>query len=219
MLWGELDRATQAHGLATPGGRVTTTGVGGFTLGGGYGWLSPKYGLACDNLVGAEVVTADGAVVHCSETRTPTCCGGCAEAAGTSASSRRTSSASTRSARRSSAACSCTALEKAEDVLRAYREYVDGAPDELATAFALFPAPPEPFIPPALQGRTVLGILACYCGDVDEGIRRRGAAEARSARRRSTSSARCPTWTCRRCSTRPRRRAGAGTTPASTSTA
>ena len=54
VLWGEFDSATQAHGLHTPGGRVTTTGLGGFTTGGGYGWTSSKYGLACDNLVSAR---------------------------------------------------------------------------------------------------------------------------------------------------------------------
>jgi FAD/FMN-containing dehydrogenase len=57
-LWGEFDRETQLFGLATPGGRMTTTGVGGFTLGGGYAWISTKHGLACDNLISAQVVTA-----------------------------------------------------------------------------------------------------------------------------------------------------------------
>ena len=67
VLWGEFDAAAQQHGLHTPGGRVTTTGVGGFTTGGGYGWTSSKFGLTCDNLLSAQVVLADGRVVSCSE--------------------------------------------------------------------------------------------------------------------------------------------------------
>jgi FAD/FMN-containing dehydrogenase len=68
VLWGEFDRETQLFGLATPGGRVTTTGVGGFTLGGGYGWLSPKWGLACDNLTSVDVVTSCGAYAAAAAT-------------------------------------------------------------------------------------------------------------------------------------------------------
>jgi FAD/FMN-containing dehydrogenase len=70
-LWGEYDRDLEMFGLATPGGRVTTTGVGGFTLGGGYGWLSTKHGLACDNLVGADLLTASGELVHVSDETNP----------------------------------------------------------------------------------------------------------------------------------------------------
>src|SRR5688500_2889771 len=69
--WAQVDRATQAHGLATTGGRVSTTGVAGLALGGGSGWLERKHGLACDNLVGVELVTWDGTIVRVSEADTP----------------------------------------------------------------------------------------------------------------------------------------------------
>ena len=76
VVWGELDAATQEHGLATTGGRMTTTGVAGFTLGSGSGWLERKHGLACDNLVAAEVVTAAGETIAVSETENADCSGG-----------------------------------------------------------------------------------------------------------------------------------------------
>jgi FAD/FMN-containing dehydrogenase len=71
VLWGELDAATQPYGLATPGGVFSRTGIAGLTLGGGYGWIRNKFGLSCDNLMAAEVVTADGKIVRASEKENP----------------------------------------------------------------------------------------------------------------------------------------------------
>ena len=71
VTWGEFDAAAQVHGLATTGGRVSTTGVAGFTLGGGSGWLERKHGLACDNLIGVDLVTADGREVRADESTNP----------------------------------------------------------------------------------------------------------------------------------------------------
>ena len=171
VLWDEFDRKTQAFGLATPGGRVTSTGIGGFTLGGGYGWLSPKYGLACDNLISAEVVTADGGLLRASETENADLFWGLRGGGGnfgvvTSFEFRLHPVGPV-----VVGGMLMHPLESAGEVLRAYRDYADAGPDEVATAFALFPAPPEKFVPEHLHGKTVLGIIACHCGEVEEGER------------------------------------------------
>jgi FAD/FMN-containing dehydrogenase len=171
VLWGEFDHETQASGLATPGGRVTTTGIGGFTLGGGYGWLSPRYGLACDNLISAEVVAADGRLLTAGQDENEDLLWGLRGGGGnfgvvTSYEFRLHPVGPT-----IVGGMLIHPLEQAGEVLRAYRDYVDDGPDELATAFALFPAPPEPFIPERLRGETVLGIVACHCGELQDGAR------------------------------------------------
>ena len=93
LLWQDFDAESQAFGLAATGGLISTTGVAGFTLGGGIGWLVRCQGLAADHLIGADVVTADGRIVHAGEhADEPSCSGACAAAAATSGSSPRWSS-------------------------------------------------------------------------------------------------------------------------------
>ncbi len=169
VLAGELDRDTQVFGLATPSGRVTTTGVGGFTLGGGYGWLSPKYGLACDNLISVDVVTADGKLVKASESENEDLFWG---VRGGSSNFGVVTSYEFRLHPVGPSVYGGMVMHpitEAQERLRAWRDYVQQAPEELSTATAIFNAPPEPFVPDALQGRPVLGMLVMYIGDVDEG--------------------------------------------------
>ncbi len=155
VLWGDFDRETQAFGLATPGGRVTTTGIGGFTLGGGYGWLSPKYGLACDNLVSAEVVTADGRLLTASGTENEDLFWGLRGGGGNFGIVTSFEFRLHRVGPMVVGGMLMHPLEHASEVRRAYRDCVDAGPDELATAFALFPAPPEEFVPEHLRGKAV----------------------------------------------------------------
>ena len=96
MLWAELNDAAAEHGLAVTGGAISTTGIAGYTLGGGLGWLMAKHGLAADNLIGVELVTADGEVLDVERRRrTQTSSGRFAAAAATSASRRRSRTACT----------------------------------------------------------------------------------------------------------------------------
>jgi FAD/FMN-containing dehydrogenase len=131
VLWGDFDAATQAHALHTPGGRVTTTGIGGFTTGGGYGWTSSKHGLACDNLLSAEVVLADGRVVRASEREHEDLFWGIRGGGGnfgivTEFELRLHELGST-----VLAGLALWPLDRAPEVLPAWRDYMDAAPDEL----------------------------------------------------------------------------------------
>ena len=141
--WGAFDHETQAFGLAVTGGLVSTHRLAGFTLGGGIGWLMRKYGLTCDNLISADVVTADGQLVHRERrARTPSCSGACAAAAATSASLTvaRVPAAPGRPDRRW-AARSFYPGERAGEILRFYRDFVRDVPDELTTVANLLDRP------------------------------------------------------------------------------
>ena len=166
VLWGEYDRETEMFGVATPGGRVTTTGVGGFCLGGGYGWLSPVFGLTCDNLVGADLLTASGELVHVTEDTNPELLWALR---GAGANFGVVTSFEFRVHPIPPLLMAGMLVvpndDHADDVVRAYREYVEQAPAELVTALATVLAPPADFVPPGLVGTPVLGIVAAYIGD------------------------------------------------------
>jgi FAD/FMN-containing dehydrogenase len=140
--WADVDAATQAHGLATTGGVISTTGVGGLTLGGGIGWLMRTRGLACDNLIGAEVVTADGRVVRASSTENPELLWGLRGGGG------NFGVVTTLELRLAPVGPTVLGgmvahpLERAPEVLRFYRDFVAAAPEAL-TAFAGLLVNPE----------------------------------------------------------------------------
>jgi hypothetical protein len=148
---------------------VTTTGVGGFTTGGGYGWTSSKHGLACDNLVSAEVVLADGSVVTASEEVNPDLFWGIRGGGGNFGVVTRFDFRLHPLGPIVLAGLTMWPLEQAVDVLRGWRDYVDAAPDELGTGAVIITAPPEAFVPDPLKGQLAVGVAAIYVGDPEEG--------------------------------------------------
>lgn len=169
VLWGEFDAATQEHGLHTPGGRVTTTGVGGFTTGGGYGWTSSKHGLTCDNLISAEVVLADGRVVTASQEENADLFWGIRGGSGNFGVVTDFEFQLHELGPIVLAGLALWPLKRASEVFRGWRDYVDAAPDELSTACVMITAPPEDFVPDRLKGQVAVGMAAMYVGDPEEG--------------------------------------------------
>jgi FAD/FMN-containing dehydrogenase len=155
----DVDQATHEHGLATPGGTFSPTGVGGLTLGGGIAWLMRQYGLACDNLLRAEVVTASGEVIHASETENPDLFwalrGGCGNFGVVTDFEFRLHPVHT-----VFGGLIVHPVEHAREALQFYREFNLSAPDELTT-FAGFMTTPE--------GHEVVAFVTCYSGDPERG--------------------------------------------------
>lgn len=170
VLWGEYDRETQLRGLATPGGRVTTTGVGGFALGGGYGWLSRKYGLTCDNLVSADIVTADGRFLRVSEDEHPDLLWGLRGAGANFGVVTAYELRLHEIPPLLMAGMLVVPNQDAEPLLRAYRDYTLTAPEEIVSATAVLLAPPADFVPPELVGTPVLAFLMAYVGDPGDAV-------------------------------------------------
>jgi FAD/FMN-containing dehydrogenase len=170
LVWSELDAATQEFGLATTGGVVGSTGIAGLTLGGGIGWLDRPAGLTCDNLLGAEVVTAEGHILQASDEAHPDLFwalrgGGGNFGVVTSFTYRL------HPVTRAYGGLLGYTIDHAAEVLQAYREIGADAPDRLALYAGLVTAPPAPFVPGHLRGQRVAGLIPVYFGAAGEAER------------------------------------------------
>jgi FAD/FMN-containing dehydrogenase len=168
-VWGDVDHEAQQFGLATTGGLVSTTGVAGFTLGGGIGWLMRQYGLACDNLVGADVVTADGRLVHASADENADLFWGLRGGGGNFGIVTSFELAVHPVGPEVYAGPLFLPGDAAGDLLRFYRDWAPTAPDAITTAISLASAPPLPVIPEEWHGKKVAIVIAVCAGPVADG--------------------------------------------------
>ena len=170
VLWGELDRETQLHGLATVGGIVTHTGIAGLTLGGGIGWLTRKHGATVDNLLSVDLVTAEAELLTASADENSDLFWGVRGGGG------NFGVVTSFEYRLHPVGPIVLAgpifhhLEDARDVLAHYRDFIATAPDELTTIFELSVAPPLPFLPQDVHGKPIVMVGACYAGVPEDGI-------------------------------------------------
>jgi FAD/FMN-containing dehydrogenase len=161
--WGDFDRACQPHGLAATGGRVSTTGVAGLALGGGSGWVERKFGLACDNLLAVELLTADGRTVRASEDQNPELFwalhgGGGNFGIATELTFRLHEMPAF------TAALLFWSPQAGPELTRAYREFIDAAPDDVGGGVIYLTGPPEEFVPEHLHNQLALAVLVTYTG-------------------------------------------------------
>jgi len=161
LTWGELDVATQRHGLATTGGIISTTGVAGLTLGGGHGWLMRKHGLACDNLAAVELVTADGALVRASAEENPELFWG-VRGGGGNFGVVTTFEFDLHPLGTILAGLLLYPLSRGREILESYRDLASTAPDDLTVGI---------LITTWFDGTPVMAVALCWSGALDEGER------------------------------------------------
>ena len=166
---GEFDREAQAFGLATPVGINSTTGIAGLTLGGGFGWISRRYGLTVDNLIAADVVTADGKLLRASATENPglfwAIRGGGGNFGVVTSFEYRLHPVGPEVM----AGLIIFPQDNARTLLRQYRKITARAPRELTAWVVLRKAPPLPFLPAEVHGTDIVVFAVCYCGDLAKG--------------------------------------------------
>jgi FAD/FMN-containing dehydrogenase len=165
--WGDVDHATHAFGLATVSGIISTTGVGGLTLGGGHGHLTRKYGLTIDNLLAVDMVLADGRLVTANADEHTDLFwavrgGGGNFGVVTSFLFRL------HPINMVYAGPIIWSLDHATEVLQGYQEFITAAPEEMNAFFAFLKVPPAPPFPEALHGQTVCGVVCCYAGPLHQ---------------------------------------------------
>jgi FAD/FMN-containing dehydrogenase len=169
VLLGELDRETQAFGLAAPSGIVTHTGVAGLTLGGGIGWIMRKHGLSVDRLRSVDLVTADGEFVKASEDENTDLFWGVRGGGGNFGIVTEFDFDLVPVGPTILAGPVFWAMEDSPEVLRFYRDWAADAPDDLMTIVVHRKAPPLPFVPQELHGKPVVMVIVCWAGDAEEG--------------------------------------------------
>jgi FAD/FMN-containing dehydrogenase len=172
VLWRDLDHETQAFGLALTGGLVSSTGIAGFTLGGGIGWLVRRCGLTCDSLVAADVVTADGQFLRASADEHPDLFWALRGGGGNFGVVTSFEYALHDVGPTVFAGAVFYPGEHAAAILDGYRRACASAPDELTTVLNLTTAPPVPFLPESVHGKPVVAILGMWSGSLDDGDRR-----------------------------------------------
>ncbi|MCB2147890.1 MAG: FAD-binding oxidoreductase [Deltaproteobacteria bacterium] len=166
---GDFDKAVQAHGLATPVGINSTTGIAGLTLGGGFGWLTRKYGMTVDSLISAAMVTADGRKIQVSEDENPDLFWAIRGGGGNFGIVTEFEFALHPVGPEILAGLIVFPVDQAKQVLENYREFVKSAPEELSIWVVLRKAPPLPFLPVHVHGKEVVVLAIFYAGDIAEG--------------------------------------------------
>jgi hypothetical protein len=169
LLWSEFDRATQQHALATTGGIISHTGIGGLTLGGGLGHLMRKHGLTVDNLLAADLVTADGERIHVDAEHEPDLLWALRGGGGNFGIATTLEYQLHPVGPMVLGGPLFWALDQAPAVLRFLRDYAPDAPDELGITVALTLAPPAPFMPMDRIGTPVIGLVLAWAGEIEAG--------------------------------------------------
>jgi FAD/FMN-containing dehydrogenase len=165
----DLDAATQAHGLATPVGINSTTGVAGLTLGGGFGWLSRKHGMTVDNIESAEVVTAAGEIMRASATENPDLFWALRGGGGNFGVVTRFEFRLHPVGPDVLSGLIVYGITEAKSVLQQYRDFLAGAPEALSVWTVLRQAPPLPFLPERVHGQEIIALALLYAGDPKQG--------------------------------------------------